>query len=143
MGEELLAIANAAQEQVESERRHQEKVRKLHKKKQQLNVEYALNRFKDALAQLKGIRSFGIEKSKLKSAPQCLVIIDAAGRRFEIHYEKVMFNGKHFNSGSSDYNIHAQWRNETWLTYSVGMSEKEVARQLGRWLAQTESAKLA
>lgn len=141
MGNDLLNIANAAKQEVLDENAQSLKALKERRKKERTAAEHAFEVFQSTLAQLLGIKSYKIGPSELKSRIDCVIIEDTGGRKFEIHYTKVMTpDGKHFGGGDSDYHVNAQWDTDTWYTYSVGMNTKTVARQLGRWLAQTETA---
>ena len=144
MSQDLLSIAKASRQEVIDKDVSEKEARKRQRRKRQENAEHAYEIFKDTLSQLLGIGSFKIDKSYLSNAGPCVVITDSAGRRFEIHYEKaVNIDGTHFGKGDCDYHINGQWGNDKWLTYSVAISEKTVAQQLGRWLGQIETAKLA
>lgn len=144
MSQDLLSIANSSRKEVIDKDVREKEAQKRQRLKRQENAKHAYETFKDTLSQLLGIGSFKIDKSKLPSAEPCVVIIDSAGRRFEIHYEKALnTDGSHFGRGDCDYHINAQWGNDKWLTYSVAISEKIVAQQLGRWLGQINTNKLA
>ena len=141
MGNELLNIANAAKQEVLDENAQSLKARKERRKKERAAAEHAYEVFHSTLAQLLGIKFYKIGPSELKSRKDCVIIEDTGGRKFEIHYTKVMTpDGIHFGGGDCDYNINAQWGTDTWYQYSVAMGATTVAQQLGRWLAQTETA---
>ncbi len=140
MENELLSIASAAKQEVLDEKDQACKARKERRKKERAAAEHAYEVFQSTLAQLLGIRSYKIGPSEQKSRTDCVIIEDTDGRKFEIHYEKVITpDGKHFGGGDCDYHINAQWGTDTWYTYSVGMNIGTVAQQLGRWLAQTDT----
>lgn len=141
MGNDLLNIISTAKQEVLDENAQSLKARKERRKKERTDAEHAYEVFQSALAQLLGIKSFKIGPSELKSRKDCVIIEDTDGRKFEIHYEKVITpDGKHFGAGDCDYHINAQWGNDSWYNYSVGLRAAEVAKQLGRWLARTETA---
>lgn len=144
MSQDLLNIANTSCQEVVDKDALEKEARKRQRMKRQENAKHAYETFKDTLSQLLGIGSFKIGKSQLPGVGPCVVIIDSVGRRFEIHYKKALnTDGSHFGRGDCDYHINAQWGNDKWLTYSVAISEKTVAQQLGRWLGQIDTDKLA
>ncbi|MBO4965852.1 MAG: hypothetical protein J6C81_06270 [Muribaculaceae bacterium] len=141
MENELLKRANSAKQEVLDEKDQARRRRKERRKEERAAAEYAYEVFHSTLAQLLGIKSYKIGPSKLTSRKDCVIIEDTGGRKFEIHYTKVMTpDGIHFGGGDYDYNINAQWGTDTWYQYSVAMGATTVAQQLGRWLAQTETA---
>ena len=141
MENELLKIANTAKQEVLDKKSRAQRARKEQKKKESADAKHAYEIFGSTLSQLLGIKSYKIGQSSLISQTDCVIIEDTDGRKFEIHYHKVLTpDGKHFGGGDCDYHVNAQWGTETWYTYSVGMNIGSVAQQLGRWLAQTETA---
>lgn len=141
MENELLKLVNSAKQEVLDEKDQAYRHRKERRKEERAAAEHAYGIFQSTLAQLLGIKSYKIGPSSLISRTDCVIIDDTGGRKFEIHYKKVLTpDGKHFGSGDCDFHINAQWGTDTWYTYSVGMSATTVAQQLGRWLAQTETA---
>lgn len=141
MGNDLLNIANAAKQEVLDENAQTLKARKERRKKERSDAKHAYEIFYNTLSQLLGIKSYKIGQSSLTSRNDCVIIEDTGGRKFEIHYTKVLTpDGKHFGGGDCDFHINTQWGTDTWYTYSVRMGAMTVAQQLGRWLAQTETA---
>lgn len=141
MENELLKRANSAKQEVLDEKDQVHRRRKERRKEERAGAEHAYGIFQSALAQLLGIKSYKIGPSSLISRTDCVIIEDTGGRKFEIHYKKVLTpDGKHFGYGDCDFHVNAQWGTETWYTYSVGMNIGTVAQQLGRWLAETETA---
>lgn len=141
MENDLLKLAITAKQEVLDGKTRARKARKEQRNKEHADAMYAYDVFQSTLSQLLGIKSYKIGQSSLVSRTECVIIEDTGGRKFEIHYNKVLTpDGKHFGSGDCDYHINAQWNTESWYTYSVGMSAATVAKQLGRWLAQTETA---
>lgn len=140
MGTNLLYIATTAKQEVADKKAHEARVRKEHEKESRKNAEHALEVFSKMLGQLIGVKSYKVGPSKLIRREPCLVVEDAIGRKFEIHYNKPMMDGKHFGGGNADYHANIQWGNQSWYTYSVSMGAQEVAKLLGRWLAETETA---
>lgn len=137
----LLKLANTAKQEVLDQKSHAQKVRKEQKRKEHADAKHAYEVFQSTLAQLLGIKSYKVGPSSLISRTECVIVEDTGGRKFEIHYHKVLTpDGKYFGGGDCDYHVNAQWGNDTWYTYSVGMNIGSVAQQLGRWLAQAETA---
>ncbi|WP_289763517.1 hypothetical protein [uncultured Duncaniella sp.] len=141
MGNQLLNIANTARQEVLDDNDNTRKLRKERRKKERAAAEHAYEVFHSTLSQLLGIKSYKIGPSSLISRTDCVIIEDTGGRKFEIHYKKVLTpDGKHFGCGDCDFHINTQWGTDTWYTFSVGMNIGTVAQQLGRWLAETQTA---
>lgn len=141
MGTELLSIVCAAKHEIVEKNAQSQRHGKEQRQKKRKDAEYAFEVFHSTLSCLLGIKTFRIGISALTSKKDCVIIEDSLGRKFEIHYEKAIFiDGSHFGGGNCDYHINAQWSTNTWYQYSTGMSEAEVAKHLGRWLAETEIA---
>lgn len=129
MMDELTKIVLSARENSVAERIHAEEVKSAWQKKREDDAKYALEVFHPTLQALGDEISFRLGVGWYSSKRPCVEVLDKSGRRFHIAYHQSSFVDR-------DWEFGAQWKDHTWMDYSVFTTEKKVAEQLGRWLSE-------